>query len=517
MLFTILFSAGLLMLQPSQAPVAESALGAPTLTSPPNGATLSTMGLTLQWSNPPGATQYHLQVIPFNNDGPGADLHLGSPDTSFTLPPPPAWYGMLPDMTYTWKVRVSDAASFVALDDASWGPWAQRTFRTPTVSSSTISAVSPPNNSNVSTLTPTLQWSISRTDVFYYEVQVSADPNFGPNAFLYQELRHGGATNPSNSYSIPSSYPLRANTAYYWRVRPRVQGDGQPVEWGPTNTFTTPRPPKIVFNRFCSIWAMNADGSGQMQVSPTDQFCNSQPTWSPNGTKIAFVSNRPGSDIWIMNADGTSLTALLNTSNSGWVENYPNWSPDGSKIVFSSSRAGSGQEIWVVNADGTGVTQLTRLGKDNTHPVWSPDGAKIAFDSNHDGNLFNVWVMNADGSSLINVTPNLPQGDPETWPKFDGRRDPTWSANGTKIAFVISTQIWVVNADGSGSGKTPLVAPSPPANYEPSWSGDGTKIVFVSNRARDRFRDIWVMNADGSGLVQLTNTDQEEADPDWTP
>jgi len=127
----------------------------------------------------------------------------------------------------------------VSLDDASWSPFAERGFKTPAVSSATISVVSPVAGSSVSTRTPTLQWADSRSDLFYYEVQVSKDPAFGTGAFLYQELRHGGVTTPPNSYAVPAAFPLEPGTPYSWRVRPRVQGDGAPVAWSEAFRFST--------------------------------------------------------------------------------------------------------------------------------------------------------------------------------------------------------------------------------------------------------------------------------------
>ena len=128
----------------------------------------------------------------------------------------------------------------MALDDASWTPFAERRFKTPAVSSATITAVSPAAGSTVSSRTPTLQWADTRTDVFYYEVQVSKDPTFGPSAFLYQELRHGGVTTPPNIYAVPAAFPpSEPGTPYFWRVRPRVQGDGVPVPWTEAFRFTT--------------------------------------------------------------------------------------------------------------------------------------------------------------------------------------------------------------------------------------------------------------------------------------
>lgn len=235
-----------LLFGPSAVPTA-AINGAPTLIAPAENTTLATFGPTLTWTNPTGTTQYHLQVIPVNNDGPGVDLHVGSPDTAFQIPPPPQWYGLLPDMGYTWRVRASNAGTFVDLSDPSWSSWAQRTFRTPAVSSATISVVSPPNNGSAVTITPTLQWANSRSDVFYYEVQLTKDRSFNTDpatatAMVYGELRHGGATSPPNSYTVPASFPLENNVTYFWRIRPRVQGDGTPLPWSAPWMFTTAQP-----------------------------------------------------------------------------------------------------------------------------------------------------------------------------------------------------------------------------------------------------------------------------------
>lgn len=94
------------------------------------------------------------------------------------------------------------------------------------------------------TLTPTLQWDVSRSDLFYYEFQLSKDVTFNTDpatatAMIYTSLRHGGVTSPWNSYEVPGSSPLEDKTTYYWRVRPRVQGDGTPASWSALFSFKT--------------------------------------------------------------------------------------------------------------------------------------------------------------------------------------------------------------------------------------------------------------------------------------
>jgi TolB protein len=96
---------------------------------------------------------------------------------------------------------------------------------------------------------------------------------------------------------------------------------------------------------------MNANGSGTVRLT-NDAAQDGQSAWSPDGTKIAFSTNRDGNlEIYVMNANGTGQTRL--TNNIGFADLDPDWSPDGSKIAFSSNRDGN-LEIYSMNADGTG-------------------------------------------------------------------------------------------------------------------------------------------------------------------
>jgi hypothetical protein len=155
-------------------------------------------------------------------------------------------YVMLPGMTYTWRVRTTAATTFIDENSPLWGPWSQPfSFRTRTAFSSTIIAVAPADGSAVTSLTPVLRWDNADRGVFYYEVQLSTDSSFDTNpatatAMIYWPLLHGGATNPPNSYAIPASAPLQPALTYYWRVRPRIQGDGSPVAWSSTFSFRAP-------------------------------------------------------------------------------------------------------------------------------------------------------------------------------------------------------------------------------------------------------------------------------------
>src|SRR5215471_9881941 len=149
------------------------------------------------------------------------------------------------------------------------------------------------------------------------------------------------------------------------------------------------------------------------------------PSWSRDGSKIAFASNRDGKrDIYVMDADGSNVKRLTNNLSE---DDFPRWSPDGRKILFNSDRDGN-WEMYVMDADGSNQTRLTRNTADDRGGAWSPDGSLIAFASNRDNSNpynFDIYLMNADGSNPKKIVDD---------PEYDS--DPSWSPDGSKILFV---------------------------------------------------------------------------------
>ena len=136
------------------------------------------------------------------------------------------------------------------------------------------------------------------------------------------------------------------------------------------------------------IWTMSANGGDPKRVT-TDPALDVHPRWSPDGSRIVFTSNRSGNfDIWIVSSSGGSPTQL--TSHPAH-DDVADWSPDGSYIAFMSDRAGN-QDIWVVPAAGGTPVQYTFHAADDAYPCFSPDGKRIAFASRRSGSS-DIWIM----------------------------------------------------------------------------------------------------------------------------
>lgn len=172
-----------------------------------------------------------------------------------------------------------------------------------------------------------------------------------------------------------------------------VTNDGFPGAWSPDSR-------QIAFGRSDGIFVVNVDGSGLARVADP-QFVTG---WSPDGRQLLLGNNSDGDfEIFALNLDGSGITQLTNnTANDGGGR----WSPDGTRIAFTSDRDGGDLDIFVMSAHGDSVTQLTQNDVvTDGGPGWSPDGSQIAFDSDRDGDQ-EIFLMNADGSGVTQLTFN---------------------------------------------------------------------------------------------------------------
>lgn len=199
------------------------------------------------------------------------------------------------------------------------------------------------------------------------------------------------------------------------------------------------------------IFVVQADGSNPVRLTD-NMTSDEQPSWSPDGHNIAFVSDRTGDvEIFSMGAGGENAVQLTDSPGEDW---NPNWSPDGDQIAFASRRTGN-WEIHVMDADGANVRQFSDHPADDQKPVWSPDGDQILFGSNRTGD-YEIYVANTQDGEVRQLTYS-PGTDFE----------PVWSPDGTLIAFASARagqlEVFVMTADGDN--ETRLKLPGLPSSW----------------------------------------------------
>jgi len=242
---------------------------------------------------------------------------------------------------------------------------------------------------------------------------------------------------------------------------------------------------------------LNTRTEQPLQQITTNSALDRFPTWSPDGTKLAFASQRSGNtDLWTIPVAGGTATRL--TINTGW-DNFPAWSPDGTKIAYYSDMGVGNTHIWTMPATGGTPVQITiNSGQGDFAPCWSPDGSQIAFNSLRSGN-HDIWTVSASGGTPFKVTTNT------AWDA-----NPAWSPNGNLIAFYSQRSggfdIWTIPPTG---GTTVRVTTT--GGNNPSWSPDGSQIAYTKSG------NLWTIPATGGTSVQITNEADLDDQAAWSP
>jgi Tol biopolymer transport system component len=262
------------------------------------------------------------------------------------------------------------------------------------------------------------------------------------------------------------------------------------------------------------------EAAAELPLQPTPTTIT-LPSPTPEATackKIAFVmtSSAPdgGQDIYTICPDGNGLARLTDHPAGDFS---PVWSPDGDRIAFVSDRSGAGQ-VYVVQADGGDPAQVT-FDFENSAPIWLPDGEHIA-------------VLTTDGAGLWwwRIAALDGPGEIVQWsePSYDFfYPTPAWSPDGSQIAYMSleeqklrndgASQIHV--RDAAGGNDRALTADTW-ANVKPTWSPDGRMLAFLSERdGTFNSYALYVIDVDGSDLRRLTEPHYDAESPvfSWSP
>jgi TolB protein len=261
------------------------------------------------------------------------------------------------------------------------------------------------------------------------------------------------------------------------------------------------------------IRTLLSDGSSQAVILHKPMLVMGLAT-SPDGERIAFWGC-PGSlasdclpdeglDVWTVDWDGSNPVNLTEGTKEG--DSHPTWSPDGSHIAFDSWRSGKA-EVYIMEADGTDVRQLTEGVEDNSEPKWSADGRWIAYHCSQAGET-QICIVSPEGKPAgTPISGTTPLWQPSS-PEGDAR-----------LAFLCFQEAHsdLCTAAPDGSDIVNLTN-TPSDEHSASWSPDGNWLAFVSNRANDI--DIYKVCATCPGesvAVRLTDEVRFANWPAWSP
>jgi len=301
--------------------------------------------------------------------------------------------------------------------------------------------------------------------------------------------------------------PLYGHKGYLWE--PTWSPDGRRI------AFT------CYVNGRGQIYLMYADGSGVANIS-SNEYCDRSSAWSPDGRKITFVSGRDGDwEIYVMNADGSSQKRL---TESAGMDERASWSPDGKQLAFESERGGD-TDIFVMATDGSNQRSVTNLPGHELDPAWSPDGKRIAFSATAP-TMRHLMVVDADGTDRHEVIRYL-----------NDVGSISWSPDGERIAAAFrgpqerdTAGVLTVRPDGEdrkdlvivgairphpGGGRHPRPSWYSTGSASPrwvmrtfggvSWSADSKRVAFSSDMDDGCFY-VYTVSPDGGEPKRFDNT-----------
>jgi eukaryotic-like serine/threonine-protein kinase len=311
------------------------------------------------------------------------------------------------------------------------------------------------------------------------------------------------------------------------------------------------------------IYVQRVDGRIPINITSDSPDDDSQPAFSPDGSRIAFRSERSGGGIFVMGVTGESVRRLTGEGHN------PSWSPDGKRIVYSTEAVelrphvhpGNGA-LWIVDVRTEARRRLTADADDAVQPSWSPNGKRIAYWGGYDSpSQRAVWTLDPDAANVRESVVRVTSDATLLW-------NPVWAPDGRSLYFGSNrdgTQnLWRIPMDENSGGPTgpaePLSLPAPLSGHY-AFSADGTllfstvsrsyrllalpfdastgatgegrpvlggtqeiltfepspdrqSLAFTTTGTRE---DVFIANADGTRLRQLTNDDARDRGVTWSP
>jgi hypothetical protein len=259
------------------------------------------------------------------------------------------------------------------------------------------------------------------------------------------------------------------------------------------------------------------EGGGNIsQVSFAAEGGDYAPDVDRSGSFMVFAStqHRPTFDIYRKSVDGRTVTQLTTDPSDDLM---PSIAPDGTKIAFSSNRNGN-WDIYTMPITGGAPTQITFDADEEVQPTWAPDGRRLAFSrKNGRTGTWEIWIVDSASPGLRTF---VCEGFLPRWSPVEERDTLLFQRARQRGSRLYG--VWTIDiVQGEGMNPTEIVSAKNAAILQPSWSPDGQKVVFTtvvspdSNGEWPEQSDIWIVNADGTGRIGLTNSRFRNMQPCW--